>query len=72
VRKPLRLTWEQCEAREFHVWGASLEFAPEIKGFERKCKTCGRGAVETMRRRKAAADARRVARQEEVRSAAGV
>jgi hypothetical protein len=69
VRKPLRLTWEQCEERGFHVWNGRLEFELAIKGFEQKCKTCGAGAVNTMRRRKAAADARRVARQGEVRSA---
>lgn len=60
--KSLRLTWEQCEAREFHAWDGKLQ--KTAAGHEQHCRTCGTGAVETVRRRKAAADARRLARKE--------
>jgi hypothetical protein len=46
--KPVRLTWEQCEERGFHVWKVIDPRLPMV------CKTCSVDAVETARRRRAA------------------
>ncbi len=68
-RKPLILTWEQCEDRGFHAWDLRKVIVKKDRTAH-LCRTCGSDTIETMRRRKAGAEARKVARLNEGRERA--